>query len=131
GDAQRGLGVVAEQASELPQTGDGLSARRATTQLGDPVGKLGQLSDQLSLLEAELLVAATLALAALGLGKACALGAVYATRVSGDEARTIEELELGLGLAHLEASTDEAWGDLIAEGVDVDVAFEVDDAMVK
>src|SRR5690606_13793522 len=79
----------------------------------------------------ELLVAAALALDALGRRQACALGAVHEQWVGGDETRTVEDMNLGLGLAHIELATDEACARIVAKRVNVNVALEVDDAVME
>jgi hypothetical protein len=85
---------------------------------------------QLTLLGDELLVTVTDALYTLGLGQSGAFGPVEPPRMSGYHPGSVEDLHLGFGLADLELVTDEASGDFETEGVDVDVALEVDDPSV-
>lgn len=57
---------------------------------------------ELALFGAELFFAALLVLGPLGLGESDSLGAVHPSRVGGYQPRTLEQLDLVPGLAHLE-----------------------------
>jgi hypothetical protein len=61
-----------------------------------------------------------------------ALGEVFeGSRVLGDQARPVEDLDAVAGLAHLELPPDEPPGRRVAHALDVDEALTVDDAVVE
>ena len=98
--------------------------------LGDPLTKRGQLGVQLTLFGKELLVSFAFVIGLLRLWQADPCELTDTSWVSDDHARPIEYLDLGLGFAHLEVLTDIASRDLVAIGIDVDVALEIDDSIV-
>jgi hypothetical protein len=130
GIEEGGAGVVADHAEKPPDGKDSASAGVALKVL-DVGGGLGCFGKELAFLGAGFVLGRSGAARGPVFGEGAAAGPPDDAPVGGDEARAEEELDVVLGLADFELSTDEGGGSGVVASADVDVALEVDDAVVE